>query len=112
MTLLEMQSDIGPDVDYWNRWVLIDRLNEAIVRTLVNARAEEITSDGVKITVGDETDFIAAESVVLAAGAKSYNPLFPKLEGKVQELHVIGDCAKPQKVRQAVDAGFKLGMSI
>ena len=112
VTLLEMQDDIGPDVDYWNRWVLLDRLNNTDIRMVVNARAEEITSGGVQVNVGGQSEFITADSVVLAAGAQSHNPLLARLDGKVKELHSIGDCAKPQKVRQAVDAGFRLGMTI
>jgi len=112
VTLLEMQNAIGPDVDYWNRWVLLDRLNQAGVRMLVNARAEEITAEGVSVNVGGQSELITADSVVLAAGAKSHNPLLAPLEGQVRELHSIGDCAKPQKVRQAVDQGFRLGMTI
>jgi len=112
VTLIEMQGAIGPDADFWNRWVLIDRLAEAGIRTLVNARAEEITAAGVRLAVDGKIEFVEADSVVLAAGARAHNPLAADLEGRVAELYSIGDAAGPQKVRQAVDAGFRIGMGI
>jgi len=34
------------------------------------------------------------------------------LEGRVPVLKVIGDGGDPQRVRQAVDAGFRCGMEL
>jgi NADPH-dependent 2,4-dienoyl-CoA reductase/sulfur reductase-like enzyme len=112
VTIIEMLPEIGPDVDYWNRWILMDRLHAAGLKLIPNARAEEITAAGVKISINGKPESIAADSVVLAVGAKSRNNLLQDLEGKFDSVYPIGDCVQPQKVRQAVDAGFKVGMEI
>jgi len=76
---------------------------------IVNAKPEAITPEGLRIAVGGETEFIAADTVVYAVGARPYNPLHEALEGRVPVLKVIGDGGEPQRVRQAVDAGFRCG---
>ncbi len=112
VTLVEMLPRMAPDVDYWNRWVLMDRLEQAGIRQFVGATAEEITPEGVRIAVDGEVRTLASDSVVLAVGARAYNPLAKALEGRFSAIHFIGDCLKPQKVRQAVDAGFRVGMDV
>jgi hypothetical protein len=47
---------------------------------------------------------IAAETVVLALGAKSQNSLLQELEGKVPEIYSIGDCVSPRKMIEAIQS--------
>jgi 2,4-dienoyl-CoA reductase (NADPH2) len=112
VTIVEMLERIAPDVDFWNRWVLMDRLAQAGIEMIPGARAEAISAEGVRIAAAGGSRMLPADSVVLAAGARSYNPLAKALEGRIEALHFIGDCLKPQKVRQAVDAGFRAGMEV
>jgi hypothetical protein len=49
---------------------------------------------------------------VYAVGARPHNPLQESLEGRVPVLKVIGDGGEPQRVRQAVDAGFRCGLEL
>ena len=112
VTLIEMQAEIAPDVDFWNRWILLDRLAKTDLRIMTETSAEEINSEGVRVKNQGQAEFIAADSVVLAVGARSYNALLNELRGKFENIHAIGDCVKPQKVRQAVDEGFRIGMTI
>lgn len=112
VTIIEMQSEIAPDVDFWNRWVLIDRLERTGISMLTNAQADEITPRGVQLTVNQESRFIPADTIVLAAGAVAHNGLLQKLQAQFDNIHPVGDCLKPQKVRQAVESGYKIGMEI
>lgn len=112
VTLIEMQADIAPDVDYWNRWVLMDRLSKTDLHIMPATSAEKITADGLQVTTQGRPEFIAADSVVLAVGARSHNTLLKELQTAFDNIHAVGDCVKPQKVRQAVDEGFRIGMTI
>jgi len=100
------------DIDFWNRWVLLDRLTRSGMRMIVNARPEAITAAGLRVTVDGQTEFIPADTVVYAVGSRPYVPLQQALEGRVPVLHVVGDAAEAQRVRQAVDAGFRLGSAL
>jgi hypothetical protein len=59
--------------------------------------------------VDGRTELIPADTVVYAVGSRPHVPLQPALEGRVPVLHVIGDAAEAQRVRQAVDEGFRIG---
>jgi hypothetical protein len=50
--------------------------------------------------------------VVLAVGARSVNGLAGELQGKIQELHVIGDALTPRKITEAIREGFDLAVKI
>ena len=50
--------------------------------------------------------------VVLACGAESVDELSAKLEGRVSEVHVIGDAKEPRKMLSAVLEGFEVGRKI
>ncbi len=112
VTLVEIRGEVGLDIDFWNRWVVLDRLAAAGVTMLVNARPERITPEGVHVQVDGRPEFLPADTVVYAVGSASRNPLAADLEGKVASLHVIGDAERPQRIRQAIDAGFRCGMAI
>jgi len=109
VTLVELRKEMALDIDFWNRWVLLDRLAAAGLRMIVNASPEEITREGVRIVVDGRSEVLPADSVVYAVGSRPDNSLQQALEGRVPVLHVIGDAAEAQRVRQAVDAGFRLG---
>jgi pyruvate/2-oxoglutarate dehydrogenase complex dihydrolipoamide dehydrogenase (E3) component len=113
VTIVEVRGEVALDVDFWNRWVLMDRLEAAGIRMIVNAKVTAITAAGVTVVAeGQPALCVEADSVVYAIGSQPYNPLKFELEGRVPVLHVIGDCETPQRVRQAVDAGFRVGSSL
>jgi 2,4-dienoyl-CoA reductase (NADPH2) len=113
VTIIEIRGEVALDVDFWNRWVLMDRMAQARIRTIVQAKAEAITTTGVRVVAeGGPVEFVEADTVVYAIGAQPYNPLAYELEGRVPSLQVIGDCDTPQRVRQAVDAGFRAGNAL
>jgi 2,4-dienoyl-CoA reductase (NADPH2) len=112
VTLVEMRPEMALDIDFWNRWVLLDRLVASGLRMIVNARPEAITLDGVRIVVDGQAEVLPADSVVYAVGSRSDTALQEALEGRVAGLHVIGDGEQAQRVRQAVDAGFRVGMIV
>jgi 2,4-dienoyl-CoA reductase (NADPH2) len=112
VTVVELRAEMALDIDFWNRWVLLDRLEAAGMRMIVNAKPEAITPEGVRIRVDGAVELIPADTVAYAVGARPYNPLQEALEGRVPVLKVIGDGGEPQRVRQAVDAGFRCGMEL
>lgn len=54
---------------------------------------------------------LEAESVIVALGAKAYDPL-AGLEEKVAELHKIGDCVSARQAKHAIYEGAVLGVSL
>ncbi|MBM3148629.1 MAG: hypothetical protein FJZ88_01190 [Chloroflexi bacterium] len=106
VTIVEMLSKIGADIERANRWVVLGRLRQLGVRMEVNARVEEVTSQGVRVRRNGNLESFAGDTVVLAVGMQSDCSLAQELEGKVTELHIIGDSAKPGKIAQAMESAF------
>lgn len=112
VTILEMLGRIGVDIERANRWVILGRLRSLGVRMETNAKVEEITESGVKVIRDGRAEFFDGESVVLAVGMEPNQKLFRELEGKAAELHTIGDSAKPGKIAQAIESGFRVAQAL
>jgi NADH dehydrogenase FAD-containing subunit len=78
----------------------------------VNARVEEITDNGVRAMRSGGMESFDGDTVVIAVGMQSENALGRELEGKVKEIHVIGDCAKPGKIAGATESAFAVAREI
>ncbi len=53
-----------------------------------------------------------AETLVVSCGHDSDTGLLDALEGKVPELHAIGDCLSPRTAEEAVFEGLKVGSAV
>jgi mycofactocin system FadH/OYE family oxidoreductase 2 len=60
----------------------------------------------------EEEEELDADTLVLSFWRKSDSALFHELEGKVAELHRIGDCVSPRRYIDAVDEGYQIGCKI
>ena len=102
VSIIEMQPDIALDMHDVHRIHLLRRLKEFEVDRITSARVVEFLDDGVVYEKDGRKEKITGfDSIVLAMGTASHNPLEAKIKGKVPELYVIGDAAS---VRQAIDA--------
>jgi len=108
-TLKRIANDVSPMV----RRRLLDGLREKQVVMMANATCEEITGSGIRVTTGEgEKQEIPADSVILAVGYRSNDTLFKAIEDKLPEVYNIGDAANPQRIREAVNAGYQAGLSL
>jgi 2,4-dienoyl-CoA reductase (NADPH2) len=112
VTILEMLGRIGADIERADRWVVLGRLRKLGIRMETNAKVEEITNNGVRAMRNGNVESFEGDTVVIAVGMQSDNTLARELEGRVKELHVVGDCAKPGKVAQAIESAFAVARKI
>lgn len=87
VTILEMKPDIAMDEQMIPRAFLIPRLKDRAIDWIVNAKVKEFTSDGAIYTdlENNEHTLKGYDTIVLAMGVKSYNPL----EEAVKSLSLI-----------------------
>jgi 2,4-dienoyl-CoA reductase-like NADH-dependent reductase (Old Yellow Enzyme family)/thioredoxin reductase len=112
VTIVEILNDIAVDMGLLARKNLLGRLREAGVSIYTNTTVKEITETGVKCRVDGKDIQLDTESVIIATGAKSNDGIAKQLTGKITELHIIGDCAQPRKIYDAIHEGFKVGINI
>ena len=82
------------------------------VETKTGAKALEINQTGVKIEIDGSVEEIAADTVVLAAGARPENSLQAVLETKEIPHEVIGDAKEIAHAYDAVHGGFAVGRTV
>ena len=92
---------------------LLDRLHSKGVTMLTEVSYQEINDRGVVLTTREgERRTIEADTVVLAAGARPKDELYRALEGKVDELYLIGDAVEPRNILDAVADGARVGRAL
>ncbi|GAJ13208.1 unnamed protein product, partial [marine sediment metagenome] len=63
VAIVEMLPCVGNDIGGFNRWVILDRLKAAGIRTEVKTKILEITERGVKVAGESGAKFLQADSV-------------------------------------------------
>jgi len=112
IAVVEMIDKLGKDIGKTTKWGILQELSRRGIKTRTATRALEITTAGVRIQKGDETEEMPADSVVLAMGASSYNPLQALLEKNNVPFQTVGDAAQVGMAFDAVHQGFKAGRSV
>ena len=112
VTVVEMTKKAGADVGLTTKWTLIGELKRLGVRIITQTEAVGITPEGLQVEDEQGPGFIAADTVVLAAGSKAENELVDEIGDQVPEIHVIGDAKKPRNVLAAIREGFQLGLTL
>lgn len=113
VTIIEMRPDIALDEATAPRFFLLPRLAEHGVQKVVNAKVTVIHPDGVDYMQGEEAKTLTGfDSIVLAMGVRSYNPLEEPLKDFVKEIYVIGDADKPGAANKATEAGLEAALKL
>jgi 2,4-dienoyl-CoA reductase (NADPH2) len=109
VTIMEMLPKIGRDIGAATRWTILQDLKRFGVKVVSGATAKCIEKDRVTVVVDGVEQRLPCDSVVLAFGAVSHNPLEEALTNKIQNVYVIGDAKKPRTALDAVYEGYRVG---
>ncbi len=112
IVVIEMIGKMGKDIGKTTRWGILQDLSRNKIKTRTTAKALEITETCVKVEKDGKIEEIPADTVVLAAGAASYNPLQEFVNKKGIPCQVIGDAARVALAFDAVHQGFAAGREI
>lgn len=112
VTLVDMLDKMGTDIGKSTRWGMMQDLSRIGVTTVTQATVVAITSDALEVRKDDQREMIAADTVVMAIGAASYNPLQPVAEEMNIDYTVVGDASKVAQAFDAVHQGYQAGLKI
>ena len=110
--LIEMTDKIGKDIGKSTKWGMMQDLGRYGVSTITAGRVVRITDTGLEIQQGEEVTDMAADTVVMAAGAASYNPLESVVKALGIPCEVIGDALKIGMAFDAVHTGYQAGLAV
>jgi 2,4-dienoyl-CoA reductase (NADPH2) len=112
ITVVEMADTLGSNFGKSTRWGMLQDVGRYGVKTFLQAKVLEITEKGVRLEQGGEVRELPADSVVLAVGTRSANPL-QELTGELGiSCLVVGDALAPATVFEANHQGYMAGRSI
>jgi pyruvate/2-oxoglutarate dehydrogenase complex dihydrolipoamide dehydrogenase (E3) component len=109
VTVVEMLEGAMQDTDFITRSDTLSRMKEAGIEILTGRKAEKIDAGEVFLrNSAGKVERIKGDIVVLALGTVPAADLKMSLQGKVKEIHTIGDAHQPGKIIDAVYEGFRL----
>ena len=109
VTVIEMLDRIADNVARTTRPFFLERLRKQGIKMEANTTATEITDKGVTVQNKDNTRFIPADTVVLAAGFKPDSQTFDFYKTGPWEVYSIGDCKQARMIKDAIEEGFAIG---
>jgi len=112
IVVIEMIDKMGKDIGKTTRWGILQDLSRQGIETKAATKALAITATCVKVEMDGKIEEIPADTVVLAAGAASYNPLQEFVEKQGIPCKVIGDAARVALAFDAVHQGFEAGRTV
>ena len=105
----EMALGVGRSL----RAFFLGRLSEKGVTLLPEIKYNEVTPEGLVVTTKEgEKKTIEIDTIVLAAGSIPDQKLYQDIKGRVAEVHCVGDCVAPRKIRDAIAEGYRIGLEI
>jgi 2,4-dienoyl-CoA reductase (NADPH2) len=107
-----MLDKVGKDIGKSTRWGMMQDLSRIGVTTVTRATVVAITADGIELERDGNRETVAADSVVIAAGSASRNPLQPVVEQKNIAFTVVGDAGGVGLAFDAVHQGYQAGMTL
>lgn len=112
VTVIEMLGELGKNFGKSTRWGMMQDVERYGVKTRATARVIEITAGCVSIESNGQIEDIPADSVVLAVGTRSHNPLQDLVAAGGIPFRVAGDALQPAMVFDAIHQGFTAGREI
>jgi 2,4-dienoyl-CoA reductase-like NADH-dependent reductase (Old Yellow Enzyme family)/thioredoxin reductase len=111
VTIIMKGDELVPDWVPHKRFPLLYRLSRHGVDIITNAEVNEITEDGVVITVKGTKQVVKADTIVSALGMRPSDDLVKALKGR-EGVYAIGDCVKPRRIFDAMHEGAEIALSI
>ncbi len=113
VTIIEVLGRMASDMFFMTRRRLMDGLRSKKVTLLASATCEEIREGSVLINTAEgKKETIPADTVIIAVGYEANDRLYKALEGKVPEIYCIGNSAKPRRIFEAVNEGYRTGLAL
>ncbi|MCW8128661.1 NADPH-dependent 2,4-dienoyl-CoA reductase [Microbulbifer halophilus] len=115
VTLLQRKtSKVGAGLGKTTGWVHRNSLRHRNVQMLPGASYEKIDDSGLHIRIGDETQLLEVDNIVICAGQEPARALYNTLQESDVTAHLIGgaDEAAELDAKRAIDQGSRLAAKI
>ena len=76
------------------------------------AKVESLSQHSVRVSRDDTTEEVTADTIVLTRPLSENSQLVTALKDLGPAVYCIGDASEPAQVKEAIAAGFDIGMKI
>ena len=112
VTVIEMLDEVAQDAPFFYRIALMVELSK-YVKVVTATEGKAITEEGILCVDSDSKEKLyEADTIICAVGQRSLTSIVDQLRDTAPEFYYIGDCVKPQKVTEAISAGYNTAMSL
>jgi 2,4-dienoyl-CoA reductase-like NADH-dependent reductase (Old Yellow Enzyme family)/thioredoxin reductase len=113
VTVVRRGPDMAIKVRQATRVLLLERLSQKGVTLIPGVSSyDEIDREGLAITKDGQRQMIAADTVIMAAGAKPDTGLVEALKKEFPRVMAVGDSVEPRDIRAAMNEGYQAGLKI
>ncbi len=113
VTIVESAETLGEGVPERKKHPLFRWLKKKGVVMMAGVKYEEITDKGlIIVTKEGERRTLEADTIVPAVPLTPNNKLYETIKDKVAEAYIIGDCAEPKVIIDAVAAGYRVAITL
>jgi len=115
VTIVEKLSELMPleEIGYRHKTAVLSKmLREARVRAFLNSEVIEVAESTAMIKFGRMKFQIGADTIVLSIGFTTDKHLIDSLKASCGESYVIGDCANPGRILEAIHDGDRVGRAV
>jgi 2,4-dienoyl-CoA reductase (NADPH2) len=110
--VLEMLDKIGKDIGKSTKWGMMQDLGRCGIETMTSAKVTQITDTGVMVEQNGTYKELSVDTVVVAAGSVSHNPLAAVVRDMGIACEVAGDAKQVGTAFDAIHQGFAAGRSL
>ena len=109
ITLVEMLPKLGQDIGRSTRWIAFMLLKRYGIKTMTGNEVMSIEPGQLTVRNQEGQKVLAADTVVLAAGAEPEDSLYQELIGYNIRVEKVGDALRIADLGKAIAAGNELG---
>ena len=111
--LVEMQGEVGADMEACERTHLLEKLDEHSVSIMTNTNIKAVTGSGVEVADRAwKTSFVDCDTVVLALGHTPNAGLAEELKDGDVQFYTIGDCVQPRRIYEAFHEAWWVALQV
>jgi pyruvate/2-oxoglutarate dehydrogenase complex dihydrolipoamide dehydrogenase (E3) component len=115
VTIVEMTDVIGDPEKNWRHTVpLVMRMDKTpTLKYKTGLKCIAVTPSGIKVVDKEgKEQMIEADTVVLAVGVQANSDTVDQLRNCIPDFYPVGDCVKPQRIMEAMRAGYYAALDI
>ena len=111
--LVEMRDGLAIDANIRHRPILLEEVGKTDVDVVLNARAMEVTAQGVVVQLPEgEEKLVPGETVICAIGQRSRHAAVDELRDAAPFVRIVGDAAQPRNITMAVYEAFHAALDV